>query len=320
VRLPDMHLPLPLTPGDAIGLFSPAGPVRDLEPVRRGIRILQEMGFVPRPGPLLTKQMNGCAPDPDCPDYLAGSDQERAHELHTLWRDPALRGLMAVRGGYGCLRLLPLLDYTLFRQNPRPVIGFSDLSGLASALLRRSGLAMIHGPVLTSLARHDQASRDRLRQLLCQGPFSLDWRGQVMIHQDGEAAGPLVCGNLTTLVHLLHTPWFPDLDGALLLIEDTGESPYRLDRLLTHLALTGCLENLAGIMLGEFDHAGLRERHPGRSLTRLVAQRVRELTRDRNIPCWSSVPVGHQRCNQALIFGHRYRMSDAGLLLYEEGS
>ncbi len=293
----EILLPPGIEPGATLGLFCPAGPVRDPGPVQAGITRLEEMGYRVRIGPLLERQLHSPR-SPDC--YLAASDRERAHELMDLWRDPAVHGLMAVRGGYGCQRLIGRLDFTLFRQDVKPLVGFSDLSVLLGALRRNSGLVTIHGPVLTSLARSDERSRLSLARALAGQWRPLDWRGQVRIVKPGRATGPLAGGNLSCLVHTLATAAEQDLEGVLLVLEDTGESLYRLDRLLTHLAASGRLRLINGLLLGRFDPG--QDRPGVEKLTGGVEKRILELIEEYelNIPVWSRVPVGHGRENHAL--------------------
>lgn len=307
-------LPPGIGPGATLGLFSPAGPVRDPGPVQAGIARLREMGYRVRIGPLLERQLRSPLP----PDrYLAASDRERARELMDLWRDPAVHGLMAVRGGYGCQRLIGRLDFTLFRQHIKPLVGFSDLTVLLGALRQYSGLVTIHGPVLTALARSDAPSlRSLARALAGQWP-PRDWRGRARILRPGRARGPLAGGNLTCLVHTLATAAEQDLKGVLLVLEDTGESLYRLDRLLTHLAGSGRLGLINGLLLGRFDPG--QDRPGADELMCGVEQRVLELIEehDLHIPVWSRIPVGHGRENHALPHGWPAVMNDGVLVPVE---
>lgn len=147
-------LPPPLKPGDTIGIFAPAGPVADWgKSAAGGLRLLQEAGFKLRLQTDLADRRQG---------YLAGSDRQRAAELHDLWRDPEVKALLALRGGYGCLRLLNLLEWELLTEAPpKLLIGFSDLTVLHAACRRRTGLITLHGPMLATLASGDRESNHR---------------------------------------------------------------------------------------------------------------------------------------------------------------
>jgi muramoyltetrapeptide carboxypeptidase len=243
---PDLIIPPPLQPGDTIGLFCPAGPVRDMDRVENGIQLIEEMGFKIRLLAPLQAQV-------EADTYLAASDSERAQTLNTLWADTDIKALMAVRGGYGCLRMVDQLDFALVANQPKWLIGFSDLSVLLSATACKAGLISLHGPVLSSLAGSDTASVQRLFSLL-KGeyePYVQETTARII--RSGNAYGRIVVGNLTTIVHLLGTPWEPVFAGAILIIEDTGESMYRIDRMLTQLKSAHSLSNLAAINLGTKD-------------------------------------------------------------------
>ncbi|MCF8117703.1 MAG: LD-carboxypeptidase, partial [Desulfarculaceae bacterium] len=229
-------------PGAPLAVAAPAGRV-DPDRLSAGLAVLAELApereIIAGPQVLATD------------DYLAGPDEDRAGHLHRLLADEALGAVMAARGGFGCSRLLPRLDLAALAKARPCLLGFSDLTCLLNALAMR-GLVALHGPVVTQLPRLDQASRGDLAALFRgEPPWPGELEGQGL--NPGSAAGPLLGGNLTMLCHLLGTPWFPDLTGAVLIIEDTGEAPYRLDRLLTQLELAGALERVAGVAVGRLN-------------------------------------------------------------------
>jgi muramoyltetrapeptide carboxypeptidase len=288
--------------GDTIGLFCPAGPVREPEQLRAGIRRIEDMGFaVKTSGPI--NPVEG---------YLAAGDAERAANLHRLWNDEEVKAIVAVRGGFGCLRMVEMLDWDLFRRHPKWLVGFSDVTILVQGLVDRANLVAVHGPVATSLARSDEASQAALFALLT-GCFEEQIKPKGMeVLRGGRGQGRLLGGNLATLVHLLATPWDTSWEGAILLMEDTNEPLYRLDRMLTQLALTGKLQQLAGLILGEFDAgadglANLR-------LQEALWERVLELVGP-GFPIWGGFPIGHRQRNLALPLGMEVIMdSSAGTL------
>ncbi|PIE56814.1 MAG: LD-carboxypeptidase [Desulfobulbus propionicus] len=300
-------LPPPLRRGDCLGLFSPASPVRQPRVQEQATRILKEMGFTvklaeQRPGPC---------------EYLAGDDQWRADNLMRLWMDTAVKGLVAIRGGYGCQRMVDLLDLDALRSTPKRMIGFSDVSVLLNVLADR-GLVTLHGPVLTSLPTITDNSRQRFLTALTAEPQDLQLRQCLEVLRPGTARGRLLGGNLTTLVHLIGTRHEPRWDGALLLLEDTGEALYRLDRLLTQLQMTGILARLAGVLLGTFD-LGPDDTVGNLRLQEGVWQRVLELTD--HCPVWGNFPSGHLTENWCLPLGMEATMdSRAGQLLFHPQS
>ncbi|MGV1098280.1 S66 peptidase family protein [Thiovibrio sp. JS02] len=285
--------PAALKRGDTIGIVAPAGPLLNEGEFAAGLKILGEMGFQTRHlNSILRRQ-----------EYLAGSDRERAEELHTLWRDPEVKAIVAARGGYGCLRLLPLLDFELIRRHPKILVGFSDLTVLLAAVTGRTGLITFHGPMLTTLARSERTFQEAFRNLLL-GRENREIKAKGLeILKAGAARGPLLVGNLTNLVHLIGTPFEPDYEGRILIVEEIGEASYRIDRLLTHLAAAGRLDRIAGLVLGGFDQCGDVE---------VIWQRAIDLLAQRPIPIWANFPVGHGGGNLILPFGALAGLDSAG--------
>lgn len=297
--MPDQPVRPPwLRRGDAIGLFCPAGPVRDPSSLQAGINRIQDLGFVVKlRGPVVP--VDG---------YLAASDTQRAANLHALWSDEEIKAILAVRGGFGCLRLVELLDWELFRRHPKWLIGFSDVTILLQGLRERANLVSIHGPVAGSLMRSDEASQVSLFSLLtgdCEERLKI--KG-LEILRGGNSRGQLIGGNLTTLVHLLATPWDSAWEGKILLLEDTNEPLYRLDRMLTQLALSDKLERLAGMILGDFDQGG--DTLANLRLQEALWSRVMELVGP-GYPVWGGFPVGHRQRNLALPLGMEIEMDSA---------
>lgn len=283
-------LPPRLRRGDTIGLFCPAGPLRDPGRLQTGIKLIEDLGFaVKLRGPVEPGQ-----------GYLADSDERRAEHLHGLWNDEEVRAILAIRGGYGCLRMIERLDWELFRRQPKFLVGFSDVTVLLNTLVDRAGLVALHGPMVSTLARSGEQGAAALFALLT-GTFEERIRPKgVEILRGGTGRGRLVGGNLTTLVHLLATPWESAWENCILVLEDTGESLYRIDRMLTHLAQAGRLQRLAGLVLGDFD-TGTDELENLR-LQEGVWARVLELAPP-GYPIWARFPLGHRERNLTLPMG-----------------
>jgi muramoyltetrapeptide carboxypeptidase len=235
--------------------------------------------------------------------YLAGEDERRLQELSTALGDPQIRAVFCARGGYGATRLLARLAAAGLRQPPKPLVGFSDITSL-HLWLQAGGRMSVHGPVLTQLGKLPAATHERLFGLLESRAPAPPLRG-TQSYVGGMAEGPLLGGNLSVFTRLLGTPFMPPLDGALLLLEDQGERPYRLDRMWTHLALAGVFERIRGIVLGSFTAC----EEPGASYG--SAEVLRELARATGLPCAAGFPVGHGEQNEPLPLGARARL-DAG--------
>ena len=237
--------------------------------------------------------------------YLAGDDARRLAELTAALSDPQVKAVFCARGGYGALRLLPGLQSVM--PLPKPVIGFSEITAL-HAWLQCTGLISIHGPVLTQLGRLDGRTHERLFMLLERDTPAAPLHG-TETYVAGVAEGPLLGGTLAVLSRLLGTPFLPPLDGAVLLLEDVGERPYRLDRMWTHLALAGAFRRIRGIVLGSF--TGCEERDAAYG----SADVLRDLAAATGLPCAAGFPLGHGERNEPVPLGARVRLDAAAQTL-----
>ena len=294
--------PSPIQKGDAIGLVAPAGSLISRDNFAAGIQILEEKGFNLKFNRKLLARKG----------YLAGTDQERADEFNGLWSDPDVKAIVAARGGYGSLRMVDLLDMKQIRRNPKIFIGFSDLTVLLNAIHRKTKLVTFHGPVVTTLATIDRQSQTRFFDVLTKKISGLIKPSRIKVLKGGKAKGFLFGGNLTTLVHMIGTPYEIPWTGIILFIEDIGESPYRLDRLLTHLDKAGRLQKINGLLLGSFADNDKKERAV---LLKTVQKRITEILNGRDIPVWTNFPTGHCRQNLTLPIGVEVTMdSNTGKL------
>ncbi len=302
--------PQPLRGGDRVAAVAASSALVDpvgLERLEAGIALLESWGLEVSRQPVHERRWG----------YLAGLDGQRRDDLLQAGRSGADL-LACLRGGWGAARLLeqPLA------LAPRWLLGFSDVTSLLWAQLAQGHGGAIHGPLLTSLAAEPTWSQERLRALLFGEPLpslaGVGWVG-------GVAEGPLLVGNLTVATHLLGTAHLPSLRGAILVLEEVGEAPYRVDRLLTHWRLSGALGQLAGIGLGQFSdcddpdsgaagtsHAATDRQAPARFSLEEV---LRDRTCDLGIPVLANLPVGHESGNAALPLGARVRLdADGGRL------
>jgi len=233
--------------------------------------------------------------------YLAGSDARRLDELTGALANPDIRAVFCARGGYGATRLLARLKAPPLA--PKLLVGFSDITAL-HLWLQAHGRISIHGPVLTQLPRLTAETRERLFALLERNLPAPALTGTAT-YVAGTAEGPLIGGNLSVVTRLLGTPFIPALDGAILLLEDQGERPYRLDRMWTHLELAGVFGRVRGVALGSFSGCE-EEGAPYKS-----EDVLRELALASGLPCAAGFPVGHTDRNEPLALGVRARL-DAG--------
>ncbi|MCU0605404.1 MAG: LD-carboxypeptidase [Desulfobacterales bacterium] len=278
-----LRKPRRLGPGAVIGVAAPASPF-DRETFDRGLQVLREMGFET----VVHEEI--MAAD----RYLAGPDGRRAALLQMLLEDDRIDAVICARGGYGCLRILPLLDFERIAAHPKIFIGFSDVTALLAAITRRCGFAAFHGPVVTSLADGQASTRDSLLAAIASDTAAILRPAAAATVRPGRAAGVVCGGNLTTLCHLIGTPFQPSFRGRLLFLEDRGEAPYRIDRMLTQLTLAGCLEGVRGLALGGFTDCGAYEEILGIFDERFA---------DASIPILAGLPVGHAEPNLTLPLG-----------------
>lgn len=241
--------PKALRPGNTIAIISPAAPSPQ-EKITAGIAYLQAQGFHVQLMPHALDDNN----------YLAGSDEARLADLHAAFADTTIDGILCARGGYGTTRLLEKINWDLIRQNPKVFIGFSDLTALLLPMFERTGLIGFHGPMLTSNLiepiQQDDITHDMLWNTVCgnQGlPYVIPTqKQQYQCLYKGEATGRLIGGNLSLLAALCGTPWQPNLEGAVLFIEDWHERFYSIDRQWTQMRQAGLFNGVAAIVLGEF--------------------------------------------------------------------
>jgi muramoyltetrapeptide carboxypeptidase len=231
--------------------------------------------------------------------FLAGPDEARLAELVEALRDPEARAVVMARGGYGLLRLLPHLDPNLLRQHPKPIVGFSDGTALL-AFAARAGVASVHGPVVTQLARLPEEDRVGLFGLL-EGPGPGLLCSDLESPVPGRVRGPLVGGNLEVFSRLLGTPFLPDLVGAVLFLEDLGERPYRVDRIITHLDLAGVFAAVSAVVVGDF--SGCKEPDGSKVDSPPVEEVLLERLGRLAIPVAFGAPIGHGQRNVALPYG-----------------
>lgn len=294
------RIPAPLKPGDRLCVISPSGTLREREAFEQGIAIWRDRGYEID----YAKGYDGRW------GYLAGTDAERRSQLKTAWTNPEYKGILCSRGGYGGSRLLEEWQWSFPGSTsgaaapPKWIIGFSDITSLLWSL-QGQGISGVHGPVLTTLAVEPEWSVKRL----------FDWvegRAELpALEGDGwggdRTSGLLLPGNLTVATHLLGTSAQPNLDGVILALEDVGEAPYRMDRMLTQWRMMGALDKVNGIALGRFSKCSVSEGIPSLSIEEVLRDRLCNLRQDLNldydIPIVANLPFGHDGCNAALPVG-----------------
>jgi muramoyltetrapeptide carboxypeptidase len=269
--------------GDTVGLINPASPI-DIEDVDYTEKALVKLGLNVKRGKHILDQYG----------YLAGTDRDRAADIHAMFADDSVNALLTLRGGWGCNRILPLLDYDLIRQHPKIIMGYSDITSLLLAIYARSGVVTFHGMVGTS--NWNQFSRTYMQEILFNGA-AVKMINPVNISGEaiapGKATGRIIGGNLSVLTSMVGSPYLPDLpdrNQTILFVEEVGEDIYRVDRMLTQLKIAGILDRISG-----FIFAQCRNCTPGEdddpSLT--LPQVFSDIIKPLGIPAWYGSAIGH---------------------------
>lgn len=281
--------PKRLKKGDTLGIVSPAAPVYGVEKIEIMKESMGALGFKVVISDHVTDRWG----------YLAGEDKLRAREVNRMFRDPDIDGIICARGGWGCSRILPYLDYEMIAENPKVIIGYSDVTSLLLALHAKTGLVTFHGPVGTS--EWKDFSVKYFKSILMDGKTvemmnpkrivntltQIDDR--VTTIRKGIAEGLLIGGNLTVLTTIIGSDYLPDWDNAVLFLEDVNEGIYRVDRMLTQMKLAGILDKINGFIFGKCTECEPGGGYGSFTLDQVYEHHIKPL----NIPAWSGAMIGH---------------------------
>lgn len=294
--------PARLNRGDKIGLVAPAWSIAEAD-LQLSIQRVSQLGF-----------------EPVCSDnvlgrqgYFSGTDQQRADDFNSMIKNPDIKAIIFVNGGYGCARILDLVDYDAVKRNPKIIMGFSDCTALINAIHDNTGLITFHGPIARTL-HHDYSRRQfenitvnpADRYVIRSSDNDLQKSANNKIFERytitaGKAQGELVGGNLSVMCSMIGTPYQLDLQGKIVMIEDIGEEPYRIDRMLTQLIATGELSKAAGIVFGICKGCDKSAKSIATSFT--LRQVIEERVKSLNIPSVYGLSFGHNENNFAFPIG-----------------
>jgi muramoyltetrapeptide carboxypeptidase len=267
----------PLGGGSRVALVAPSGILPDRAQVELAIENARSLGWIPVLGENVS-ELHG---------YLAGTDEQRAADLNKALRDETIDAIWCVRGGYGAMRLLRDIDFAALRANPRPLIGFSDITALHAAIHRECGIVSFHGP--TARGELTEFSRDSLLRAVAAQVDPCGEAPSARVLRPGKARGRLAGGNLALIASLMGTPWSVDFDGVILIIEDIDEAVYRVDRMMRQLLLAGALGKCAAIVAGDFRPPAGETSEANRTVDEVIAEAADEA----GIPCLAGAPFGH---------------------------
>ncbi len=296
------RLPALLKPQDTVAVIAPSSGIYDWQRMQAGLRVWQAQGY------------DLLIPENLSPNwgYLAGTDDYRCEQFVKAWNDLAVKAIVCARGGYGAMRLLAKLDWGRLADQPKWLIGFSDITALLWSIASRLQIITLHAPVLTTLGDEPSWSVAHLFQMLQSPHYS--WKLEGKGWGGGQVRGRLWVGNLCVASAMIGTSLMPDLTDSILAFEDIYETPYRLDRLLTQWRLSGLLASVKGIALGRFSHADTDL--PTLSLEEMFADRLGDL----GIPIVSDLPFGHEGVNLALPVGQIVTLDGDRGWLYSSSS
>jgi muramoyltetrapeptide carboxypeptidase len=303
-----------LTNGMTIGVISPASRPLDETIYYRGIEYLKQLGYdVIASTHVLDKR-----------GYLAGHDEDRAEDLNAMFRNPEIGAIICSRGGYGTPRLIDKIDFDAIQNNPKIFVGYSDLTAVSLAIWQQTGLVTFSGPmVAVEMGRGIDPFTETSFWTTVTSPDPVGLLANpdsspVRVIKPGKAEGRLLGGCLSLINVLAGTPYFPDFDGAILIIEDIDEEPYRVDRYLAQLKLAGVFEKIAGIVLGQFIDCDPKDpEKPSLELDQIFLDYFENL----NIPIIANFAYGHGAIKHTIPIGiHAILDTEQGGLILAENA
>jgi len=278
-----------LKTGDTVGLINPAGATFHLDDVAIASETLAALGLRIKTGEHLLDRYG----------YLAGSDKARASDINDMFADENVTAILTLRGGWGCNRLLHLLDYKLIAKNPKILMGYSDITSLLLALNEKTGLVTFHGPV--GISAWNKYSTNFVEKLLFNAEvFSMEnpvgtgdnltrVKDRVLTITGGKVKGKLLGGNLSVLTAMVGSDYLPDFKDNILFLEEVGEDIYRVDRMLTQLSLSGILGRISGFIFGKCSDCGPGKGYGSLTLEEVLDDHIKPL----GIPAWYGSMIGH---------------------------
>jgi muramoyltetrapeptide carboxypeptidase len=278
-----------LKQGDTVGLIEPASATFETVKVQVAVEVFEALGLQARPAPHIADRYG----------YLAGKDKDRADDVNRLFADPSVNAIVAVRGGWGCARLLPYLDFGVIAKNPKILVGYSDLTALLLAVYARTGLVTFHGPM--GVSTWNTFNVDYFRRVLFDAEAVsfenvkeikdtlVQTENRIQTITPGVARGRILGGNLSVLAGIVGSGYLPDWSGAILFVEEVEENIYRVDRLLTQLKLAGILDKLRGVVFGNCTTCQPGEGFGSLTLEEVLNDHIKPL----NVPAWSGAMIGH---------------------------
>ncbi|GAA0880138.1 LD-carboxypeptidase [Algoriphagus jejuensis] len=282
-------LPKAIKKGDTIGIVSPSAASADRMEFTYAKEAMEALGFRVKLGENLRNRFG----------HLAGTDEERAGDLNAMFGDPEVKMIVCIRGGSGAARILPLLDYELIKKNPKPLQGYSDITALHSAIQSQTGLNTFHGPNGSGSWNSFNVKQFEkvffgtepivFKNETSKGDELVAKANRIQTLTGGKAKGKILGGNLTVLTSLSGTPYYPEFQDALLFIEDIGEDPYKIDRMMSTLKLNGTLDKIKGFVFGQCSDCSPGGGYGAFTVDQIMDHYVLPL----KIPAYTGAMIGH---------------------------
>jgi len=302
-------LPAPLKKGDTVGIISPSAATADRMEFTYAKEAMEGLGFKVKLGKNLMNRFG----------HLAGTDQERAEDFNSMFGDSEVKAVICIRGGSGAARILPLINYENVKRNPKPLLGYSDITALHCALQSQAGLISFHGPNGSgswnsfNVKQFEQVFFNREKITFknegSKGDELVLKANRIQTLKSGIAEGKILGGNLTVLTALSGTPYYPDFQDSILFIEDIGEDPYRMDRMMSTLQLNGTLGKIKGFIFGQCNDCKPGGGYGSLTLDQILDQYVLPLS----IPAYTGAMIGHISRQFIVPVGAQIQMdADAG--------
>ncbi len=296
-----MRTPPYLKDGDEVAIVSPSFSV-DRHKIEDAVKVLESWGLRVRFG----EHVFGSE------GPFAGTDKERLRDIQTMIDDPSVRALLFARGGYGAIKIIDKIDFSVLREDPKWLVGFSDITVFHLWLRKKLGVETIHGEMPVNYANNDKTpeTMETLRDALFGGLRSINWQGNVV--RPAEIKGSIVGGNLSLVYSMTGTPGEINTKGKILFLEDVGEQYYHIDRMLTSLKLAGKLDKLAGLLVGAFNKMEETTMPWGKTIEDIVTS----LTSEYDYPIYFNFPGGHVRDNRSFYMGRKARLLPGNTMIF----
>ncbi|MEX1002348.1 MAG: LD-carboxypeptidase [Crocinitomicaceae bacterium] len=296
--------PKGLIKGQTIGLTAPAGSIWNKYHITKIQQILGDLGFLTKVGPTNYEQKG----------YLAGSDEMRAKEFMEMVEDDSIHGILTMRGGWGCSRMLDLLDFDIIAKHPKVIMGFSDITSLINAIYLKTGLFTFHGPCGYS-SWDDFTTNEVIKATVLGHPYEMknpsDSEEVQKVWSSGKAQGRLVGGNLTVISSMIGTSYEPNWSKKILFLEEIKEEPYRVDRMLWQLKQAGVFKKINGLVLGSFRKCEPEEPEKSFTLEEVFEQHFSAVP----FPVFQGASFGHIGPKFTLPIGVNAEINTAGFIL-----